>query len=91
MFRFSRPESRRLTDELRAGHVVKSNNMILRPVNFNKQQPTKEVNHEPARIEPRRDSTIGRTDRQPATVAGNAGANYKPSGLAEWLFGDDDD
>lgn len=92
MFRFSRPESRRLTDELRAGHVVKSNNMILRPVNFNKQPTTKEVmNHEPARIEPRRDSTIGRTDRQPATVAGNAGANYKPSGLAEWLFGDDDD
>ena len=90
--RFSRPESRRLTDELRAGHVAKINNMILRPINFKKQQ-TQEVCYESGRIEQRGNITIGRPSGQPATLAGNAAnvGSYKPSGIAGWLFGDDDD
>lgn len=39
-----------------------------------------------------RNPTIGRTDGQPATAAGNTGGGeYKPSGLLGWLWDDDTD
>lgn len=100
---FSATASRKILPALKSGRVFNYNGYEMRPLSAETQEI---IINKPAgvvlaatmekkddeRTDIRRNPTVGRTDGQLATVAGNAGAGeFRPSGIAAWLWGDDDD
>lgn len=98
---FSAGTSRKALPVLKSGRIYAYNGYELRPL-----QKKQETNiNQPAGIVPvektevkaygtndkRGTQAVGRPDGKPAAAAGNAGGReYRPSGLAAWLWGDDD-
>ena len=99
---FSSNVSRKALPVLKSGRVYAYNGYEMRPLAAENQETiinkpagmgpaakTEVKNNE--RTDVRRNSTVGRTDGQPAAAAGKPGAGeFRPSGLAAWLWGDDD-
>ncbi len=103
---FSTNTSRKALPVLKSGRIFAYNGYEMRPLTAENQETIinkpagvvpvvkTEVKHDEPGISGNigRNPTIGRTDGQPATAAGNTGGGeYKPSGLLGWLWDDDTD
>lgn len=100
---YPNPVTLRGKPALKSGRVFNYNGYEMRPLSAETQEI---IINKPAGVAPvatmekkddertdiRRNPTVGRTDGQLATVAGNAGSGeFRPSGIAAWLWGNDDE
>lgn len=100
---YSATTSRKALPVLKSGRIYAYNGHELQPLSTEEKNiinkpdviiaaAKTEVNNNYGTDSNGRNSTIGRTDREPAAATGNPGVGeYRPSGLLSWLIGDDDE